>query len=97
MRCSTRCESEDIAGDESEAFGAVDSRRADVFRLHNVRDIIEQVQVVGLRLLEGRKWWSRDHSLSFSDVGLRRRVPMSLRTPTDIIQKKGRSICQRAF
>ena len=55
MRCSTRCESEDIAGDESEAFGAVDSRRADVFRLHNVRDIIEQVDGGCWLATSGRK------------------------------------------
>ena len=55
LRCSTRCESEDIAGDESEAFGAVDSQRADVFRLHNVRDIIEQVDGGCWLATSGRK------------------------------------------
>ena len=58
MRCSTRCELEDIACDEGETFEAVESRRT-AFRLRSVRDIVEQLGgtafCVGLALEKKRK------------------------------------------
>jgi len=41
FRCSTRYESEVVAGDKDETLGVVESRRIEMF-LHSVQDIIEQ-------------------------------------------------------